>query len=474
MPRPTTGTLTCASTAHSGENGGPLPDEAHLVVVFSDNDAIDGQTLRLSRPTVTIGRRADADGIGLGDKRVSSRHAQIRKERRIFSLTDLGSRNGTFINGTPIAPSQEATLSDGDVIRVGETVLLFRAGTPTDAQWDDPLLPGRAASMCSSRDYVRRIAPLDVHVLLLGETGTGKEYAARALHGLSSRGNEAFVPVNCGEFNKSLARAELFGAESGAFTDARKARVGLVATAAGGTLFLDEIGDLDLAVQVDLIRFLQDGTYRTVGGSQIRQSDARVVAATNVDLERAVDEGRFRLDLLARLRNRVPPVRLPSLRERREDLIGWVRRFIAEDAATLNRPLVGLTAGFAESILLHPWRENLRELRMAVGSALLSPDADDTQLRARDLPESVAAARRQVRRPRGASTPTRMLEPRPSPVITRPKLTHAALVEALEAHEGVVVRAAAALGIERQKLYRLCRKYGVNYTDFRAVDDPDV
>ena len=463
-------TLATTDTASCLDPSQRPTDRAYVHVAHCPEIDRRGAVHLLTRQT-TVGRRRGASpserAIEFDDRRISANHFEIRPQPHDFALCDPGSRNGTWVNGARVWPDAVVALGDGDVIRAGNTVMVFRYGDPPPSVTDDSLLPGRAPGISAARAYIGRIAALGAHLLVLGETGTGKEYAARATHQQGDRPDNAFVPVNCGELSKGLARAELFGAEAGAFTDARKTRPGLVATAKGGTLFLDEIGDLELSVQVELIRFLEDGTYRRVGGQALARSDARVVAATNVDVEAAVDTGRFRLDLLARLRSHLPPVWLPPLRDRREDLLWWVGRFIHDSPTAMVQGPAEWSAGFAESVLVYAWPENLRELRMAVGAALLAR-SDDRPLGATDLPAKVAAARREARKGVSAATTggSAGFE------AAAPPITRERVIDALEKHQGVVVRAARELGIDRRKLYRLCRRFDLDYEDFRS--DPQA
>ena len=233
---------------------------------------------------------------------------------------------------------------------------------------------------------VRKVAPTPTTVLLTGESGTGKELVARALHDLSPRAAMPFVAVNCGAIPAELIESELFGHVRGAFTDASRDKKGLAAEADGGTLFLDEIGELPLALQVKLLRFLEDGQVRRVGDTRSERVDARVVAATARDLGRAVKEGLFREDLFYRLH--VVTLRLPPLRERPEDVPALVEHFLARYARLRpEAPLRGVSPGALELLQGYRWPGNVRELEHAVerGAVL----ADGPLLEEADLPEEV-------------------------------------------------------------------------------------
>jgi DNA-binding NtrC family response regulator len=218
-------------------------------------------------------------------------------------------------------------------------------------------------------DILPKLASCDAPVLLRGETGTGKELFARALHYLSPRKGRPFVPVNCGAVPEMLIESELFGHVKGAFTDARLDRPGVVALAEGGTLFLDEIDSLPPKGQVAVLRFLQDREYRPVGGQRLRSADLRVVVATNTDLGTRVAEGRFRHDLLFRLD--VLSLDLPPLAQRTEDIPLLARHFVSRFAALYGRPLPVLDAAAEAWLLSRPWPGNIRELENVLHRAVL-------------------------------------------------------------------------------------------------------
>lgn len=237
-------------------------------------------------------------------------------------------------------------------------------------------LLGSSAPFAHVIAQIRRIAKFDVTVLIGGETGTGKELGARAVHYLSARATRPFIPVNCGALADSLVESELFGHERGAFTDARQASPGLISEADGGTLFLDEIDTLSLKAQAALLRFLQDGTYRRVGGTQTRQTNVRLIAASNANLEELVVSRHFRRDLLYRLK--VMPLIMPPLRERGEDVIELAWAFLER----LNRDYCGRTPSkrFHPELLTalrrYSWPGNIRELEHFVQREYLLCEGD--------------------------------------------------------------------------------------------------
>ena len=233
-------------------------------------------------------------------------------------------------------------------------------------------LVGRSAPMMAALQIVRRVSPSHASVLLLGESGTGKELFARALHAGSPRANRPFVRVACAALPETLLESELFGHERGAFTGAVYARAGRFEIADGGTLFLDEIGDLTPAVQVKLLRFLEEREFERVGGNKTLRVDVRIVAATNRDLRAKVAEGTFREDLYYRLD--VIEIRVPALRERRGDVPLLVEYFVGKFAAANDKTVRGLTGEAAERLLNYSWPGNVRELENAIERAVVLAD----------------------------------------------------------------------------------------------------
>uniref|UniRef100_A0A832MMH3 Sigma-54-dependent Fis family transcriptional regulator n=1 Tax=Eiseniibacteriota bacterium TaxID=2212470 RepID=A0A832MMH3_UNCEI len=305
-----------------------------------------------------------------------------------------------------------------------------------------PELLGESPAWRAVVEALPRIAASDLPVLVLGETGTGKELVARALHALSARRSRGFVAHNCGATPDTLIESELFGHARGAFTGAVADRAGLFDAADGGTLFLDEIGDASALLQTKLLRVLQEGEARRVGDTRLRRLDVRVVSATHRPLEEGVGEGRFRADLFFRL-NAVR-VRLPALRERGRDALLLAEAFLARAARAAGAPAPRLSAALAEHVLRYPWPGNVRELANACLYAVRVGGAREVA----DLahwPESpalgdVAAA--------GLHAETRALERR-------------RLAEALARTRGNKSEAARALGLSRQGLLKKLRRFGL-------------
>jgi DNA-binding NtrC family response regulator len=293
---------------------------------------------------------------------------------------------------------------------------------------------------------VRRVAASRATVLIQGESGTGKELVARLLHFWSERVGRPFVAVNCKAFAESVLESELFGHEKGAFTGAIGARAGCFERAASGTLFLDEIGEVSADFQGKLLRVLQEGEVLRVGGTQVRQVDVRVVAATNRVLRDEVAAGRFREDLFFRLN--VIPIQLAPLRERREDILPLARHFLASHAAEAGR-LLALSAEAEQALLAHSWRGNVRELENAIERAVVLARGDAI------APEDLLLEEASGRAPDVAGPGGTLQE----------SIDHAAAARihsALEAAHGQRLEAARALGVDRTTLYRMMKRLGID------------
>src|SRR3984957_15140372 len=223
---------------------------------------------------------------------------------------------------------------------------------------------GRSAKMRAIFDMIMTVAPQTSRILITGETGTGKELVARAIHENSSRSKEQFITINCGAFPETLLESELFGYVKGAFTGANDNREGLFKSANGGTLFLDEIGNMSLSMQVKLFRVLQEGKVRPVGSNEETEIDVRVIAATDKDLDKAIVAGEFREDLFYRLS--VIPIRLPALRERRDDIPLLARPFLERFRKAMEKTVEGITPGAMSLLEAYDWPGNVRELETTI------------------------------------------------------------------------------------------------------------
>jgi DNA-binding NtrC family response regulator len=319
-------------------------------------------------------------------------------------------------------------------------------------------LVGKSAAMQQVFTLLKRASASDATVLITGESGTGKELAARAVHAGSARSGARFVAVNCGAIPESLVESELFGHVRGSFTGATADRRGLFEEAHGGTLFLDEVGELPLAMQVKLTRALQERSIRRVGESVERSVDARVIAATNVDLKAAVGAGKFREDLFYRLN--VFPVRLPPLRERRDDIPALAAHFLERHSARYGGRVEGFTHEALSALLRYDWPGNVRELENAVERALAV--VDDVRIPVEALPEEVA----NLGRPSAMRDLSR-LSFREAVAIARDRASREYLIALMRELEGSVTRAAERAGVERETLHRLLKRYGIRAGEFK-------
>jgi transcriptional regulator with PAS, ATPase and Fis domain len=405
--------------------------------------------------------RGDAQAVRTGrklvlrvpDPRMSSEHGRLVRDGDVWRLDDPSSKNGCILNG---ALTREDVLGDGDVLELGHTFFLFRlaAAAPGGADLSSDALAAPAPDLATfagglAESYARlvRVAATDVPILIFGETGTGKELVARAVHALSSR-RGPFVAVNCGALPETLVEAELFGAKRGSFSGATADRPGLVRGADGGTLFLDEIAELRASSQAAFLRVLQEHEVTPIGETRAVKVDVRVCAATHRALDDMVKAGAFRRDLYARLFGFT--IELPPLRARREDLGLLVRALLA------RRP-GGKDASFtpAAARLLHAydWPHNVRELEKALASAVAL--AEGRAIDESDLPDAVRAGPSAggANASGGASSDDDALRVK--------------LVSLLEAHKGNVAAVARAVGKDRMQIHRWVRRLAIDLATFR-------
>ena len=415
----------------------------------------DVEEVLLGRGTV---RAATREGrrvtLTLPDHELSRQHAAVRRVGAGWELRDLGSKNGTHLAGHP---TTAAALADGDLIELGAATLMFREegaamiGADRDLA-GEPATPAGFRTLAlelerRARD-VATLAPSDVPILVRGETGTGKEVIARAVHEASGRGGE-LVAINCGALPRTLVESELFGYRRGAFSGATADREGLVRRAHGGTLFLDEIAELPEESQVALLRALQEREVRPVGGTDTIAVDVRIVAATHQDLLRRIAEGRFRQDLYARLAGF--ELELPPLRERAEDLGTLIAALLPRVVPAGADPLgVRVHRGAARALLTYGYPLNVRELEQALRTALVL--AGGRELRLEHLPEAMRAPS-----PRGGAEALR-----PEDRALRDRL-----IEILRATGGNVMAAARQMDKAPIQLRRWCRRFGIDLAEFR-------
>ena len=403
-----------------------------------------GQRVPIGDVPLVVGRGEGCD-LRLDDRRVSREHCRITLGRYGYAVTDLGSQNGTIFEGSRVG---EITVAPGAILRIGDTHVVLAGESDRDGI--APLAVDRFGELWGKSLVMRRAfavmelaAASKATVLLGGETGTGKELAAHAIHAASPRRDGPFEVFDCGAVVPSLLASELFGHSRGAFTGAETDRRGVFARAHGGTLFLDEIGELPLELQPSLLRACESGRVQVVGGGA-ESVDVRVIAATRRDLPEEVAAGRFREDLYYRLN--IVTIMLPPLRARREDLSGLVARLLAELGATAPGPIDGPNLALLNA---HAWPGNVRELRNTLERALVRAGLD-APFSALGL-ELAAAGYAE----RGAGS----FQDGKRDAVARFEREY--LVGLMRDHGGNLRRAARASGIERTQLRRLLRKNGL-------------
>jgi len=318
---------------------------------------------------------------------------------------------------------------------------------------------GESSAFRTMLSILSRIARYDATVLISGETGSGKEMAARAIHYQGSRRERPFIPVNCGALPDHLVENELFGHARGAYTDARESQIGLIAQAEGGTLFLDEVDTLTTKAQVSLLRFLQDGQYRRLGSSRSETADVRIVAACNSDLRQSVDQGCFRADLYYRLT--AMELQVPPLRAREYDAVLLARHFVAESARQYRLPVQDLHPETEHWLLHYAWPGNVRELHNRIQREFLLSDGPDILVR-EVAPDN--DRRRQPDRRLACPMTLNFNEAKQQVVNT---FERSQLQRLMREAAGNVSNAARLAGKERRALGKLLKKHGIEPDDFR-------
>ena len=409
-----------------------------------------GQTTEFAGSSLRIGSGDDNDLV-LVDAAVSARHFTIVATDQGFILEDRGSTNGTWVDGYRV---RSIFLPETATIRVGDSVLHFAASEEERAveisrRTNFGSLLGHSPEMQAAFAVLEQAAKSDATVLVVGESGTGKELAARGLHELSTRADGAYVVFDCGATTTTLLESQLFGHAKGSFTGATEARQGVFEAADGGTLVLDELGELPLELQPKLLRALETRQITRLGENKPRTVSVRFVACTNRNLEEEVRAGRFRKDLFFRLS--VINVRLPPLRERREEIPRLLRHFLGQ----MGGNVADVPASLRAMLENHDWPGNVRELRNFAERYLALPGARLEDL----LPGASTEDHRALEIPRPGAP-----QPMPFHEAKRRRLEAfemAYLEELFRAHGGNISAAARAAGLSRQSCYRLMHKYGL-------------
>jgi DNA-binding NtrC family response regulator len=430
-----------------------------LTVVHHADSALLGHRVPLkAKASYTLGRDATCFGdTALGDPAMSRSHARIEVSRGgKATVTDLESRNGSWIGEEQV---QERALVEGEILRLGASLFLCHRSTPSRPELLPPPLLGMSFGMQMVHQQITQIGPHDTTVLILGETGTGKELVARALHDASGRGGPMNA-INCAGLSDTLLQSELFGHVRGAFSGATGDRPGLFEASRGGTLLLDEVGDAPATVQVSLLRVLQEKVVRRVGANRAIPVDTRVVSATHRELHAHITEGSFREDLFGRLAGWI--LRLPPLRHRREDIPLLLRHFLDEKVDSV-RPV---HHKLAYRLLTYDWPRNVRELQSVAERVLLTAGDGPTY----KLNPDVAALL--VNQPTDAADDTAPVPPREATHPSQFRDTDA-LKALLVEHGGNVRKVADAAGVSRNTLYRWFRDLNVDPTDYRESEEPE-
>jgi DNA-binding NtrC family response regulator len=398
------------------------------------------RSLVLGVPHVRIGAGSSNDVV-IDDPHASRFHCEIRKTDEGYLLRDLGSLNGTRVGDVVV---KEGVLSSGATLTVGETRIQFLAdsgrpeevlASPRQAFGD---VVGRSLRMREMFGVLERVAPTELTLLIGGETGSGKDVVARAVHAASPRAKKPFVVFDCAAVAPNLIESELFGHVKGAFTGASESRDGAFVRAQGGTLFLDEIGELSLELQPKLLRALEQRTVKPVGGDKDLPIDVRIIAATHRNLEDGVKDGRLRQDLFFRLS--VVSVHVPALRHRLDDLPLLIEAVLV----SLGKP-VGLSPEAMQILERYDWPGNVRELRNVVETAAAVCDAEQIE------PKHLVFFKPRRRDPTGEKLPLagKSLE----------SIEKAAIQQTLEQCKGNKTKAARVLGISPSTLYEKVKKY---------------
>ncbi len=428
--------------------------KAKLLIISSSERS---REVPIDKDVFTIGAGSQNDLI-VTDESASRRHCEILQRAEGFFLRDLGSTNGTMVQGVRVC---EIYLSQGVEFQVGTTRMVFcplqeTLSYPLSAQENFGRLNGRSVAMRRVFHLAETYARTDAAILIQGETGTGKELMAEALHAHSPRNKNPFVIIDCGSLATGVIESELFGHAKGSFTGAGTDRVGAFESADGGTVFLDEIGELDISLQPKLLRVLEKKEVRRLGSNSIRPVNVRIIAATNRNLEREVREGRFREDLYYRLS--IVKIEMPPLRQRKDDIPLLVRCLLKDLTGSDD---VSVWSEFEKSMDLfrqHDWPGNARELRNVVEMGVRGSTGPI------DLGACLTMGRMGMWEPEAGVADT-------SDVPFKEAKNHLVdhfekdyIVKLLERNEGNVSRAAREAQIERAYLQRLIRKHSLTKT----------
>jgi two-component system response regulator AtoC len=456
---------SAASATQSADGAGRDGNDLELVVL--EQRSLSRRTLTSVR-TLQIGRADDCDVV-LQDPAASRRHAILHVGSQL-AIEDLDSRNGTRVCGVRLPARQRTSLQLGDAVKIGGATLFVQRGATCEggacrmepSSGVEPADTPHDPEMGLVHEWIARVAPSDITVLISGETGVGKEVAAEAIHRASgARSHMPLLRINCAALSLALFESELFGHERGAFTGAARQKVGLFEAANGGTAFLDEIGELPLEAQAKLLRVLETREVVRVGGLKPRRVDVRFIAATNRDLRAEIICGAFREDLFFRLNG--ASVVVPPLRRRPAELESLAAHFLDTFCHRLHRPAPSLGPAALEQLRRYSWPGNIRELRNVVQCAVLR--ARGPTIDVDDLPPEVGGATDPCAPTSFAGEPDSLVAPAPADqglaLSEAQRAERARIVGALVACHGNQTRAAEGLAMSRRTLVAKLTTYGI-------------
>ncbi len=440
------------------ENHTTLKVRKCRLTVFAGPDI--GKEINSDKERLRIGGHSTNDLVLTEDRTVSRHHYELQYTERGYLLIDLNSTNGTWLDGRRI---ERAYLSPSSVIRSGQTECRFtiideEVTVEPDREGQLCGMVGHSVKMRQTFGLIRKIAPMGVSVIIQGETGTGKELVARAIHELSGR-KGPLVVLDCGAIPPNLIESELFGHEKGSFTGATAARPGAFERAQGGTIFLDELGELRSDLQPKLLRVLENREVRRVGGNDTIAVDVRVVAATNRDLPKEIQSGNFREDLYFRLS--VITIQLPALRQRREDIPHIVRRALEDPEVVARHGRKRLTPQASAMLMAYQWPGNIRELMNVVSHVLTFSEGEDIDIT--HLPARVQGQQKDQPLPFNEHLSFKDAKEQLLESFEREYLT-----QVLKRCDGNISRAARDSGLHRKSIERLVKKYALDARAMRA------
>jgi DNA-binding NtrC family response regulator len=418
-----------------------------------------GKEIITDKERLRVGAHSSNDLVLAEDRAASRHHFEIQYTERGYLVIDLNSTNGTFLDGRRV---ERAYLSSGSQVRAGQSVVTFapideEVTVEPDRDGELEGMVGQSVKMRQIFGLLRKISPMDVSVVVQGETGTGKELVARAIHTLSGRKRGPFVVLDCGAIPPNLIESELFGHEKGAFTGAVASRPGAFERANGGTIFLDELGELRLDLQPKLLRVLENREVRRVGGNDVIEVDVRVIAATNRDLVKEIQAGNFREDLYFRLS--VINIQLPPLRQRREDVPLIIRKALADPDIVARHGKKRVLPAAMAILQNYAWPGNIRELVNVVSHVLTFSDGEEIDVT--HLPARIQGQQKEQPLPFNEHLSFKDAKEQLLENFEREYIT-----QVLKRCDGNISRAARESGLHRKSVERLVKKYSL---DARAI-----